>query len=290
MLLRRAARLLPRLLPLRPSAATVACSAQRVGWSARPISLSAQSCGRSVAAHARSASAAPPAPPPPENRVTDVELASEASSSFLSYAMSVIVGRALPDVRDGLKPVHRCAPTHSRCSPAYRLNARERATGGLAQPPAALLTLPSRHPPPAESSTPCTTWVYARPSLSASARAWWARCWVSTTHTATKRCTTRSCAWYASPALPGCTRGTDRRSVGSGLCDGRAAGCGPRQLRFAGRGPARRDALHRVQAAASVGRHVAGGSERVHGGVHVHVRWQPERAGCAAGAAAQPAA
>ncbi len=31
----------------------------------------------------------------------------EMSSSYLDYAMSVIVGRALPDVRDGLKPVHR---------------------------------------------------------------------------------------------------------------------------------------------------------------------------------------
>ena len=31
----------------------------------------------------------------------------EISSSYLSYAMSVIVSRALPDVRDGLKPVHR---------------------------------------------------------------------------------------------------------------------------------------------------------------------------------------
>jgi DNA gyrase subunit A len=37
----------------------------------------------------------------------DVEVADEASSSYLAYAMSVIVGRALPDVRDGLKPVHR---------------------------------------------------------------------------------------------------------------------------------------------------------------------------------------
>ena len=31
----------------------------------------------------------------------------EMSSSYLSYAMSVIVSRALPDARDGLKPVHR---------------------------------------------------------------------------------------------------------------------------------------------------------------------------------------
>jgi DNA gyrase subunit A len=42
-----------------------------------------------------------------EERIIDVELADEAKNSYLSYAMSVIVGRALPDVRDGLKPVHR---------------------------------------------------------------------------------------------------------------------------------------------------------------------------------------
>ena len=39
--------------------------------------------------------------------VIDVELNSEMKTSFLQYAMSVIVSRALPDVRDGLKPVHR---------------------------------------------------------------------------------------------------------------------------------------------------------------------------------------
>lgn len=39
--------------------------------------------------------------------VHDVELHEEASQSYLSYALSVIIGRALPDVRDGLKPVHR---------------------------------------------------------------------------------------------------------------------------------------------------------------------------------------
>ncbi|MDD4242945.1 MAG: DNA gyrase subunit A [Bacilli bacterium] len=45
----------------------------------------------------------------PENNegVKDVNLTSEMKNSFLSYAMSVIVSRALPDVRDGLKPVHR---------------------------------------------------------------------------------------------------------------------------------------------------------------------------------------
>ena len=36
----------------------------------------------------------------------------EMSSSYLSYAMSVIVSRALPDVRDGLKPVHRLSLIH----------------------------------------------------------------------------------------------------------------------------------------------------------------------------------
>lgn len=40
-------------------------------------------------------------------RVVQVSIEEEMKSSYLSYAMSVIVGRALPDVRDGLKPVHR---------------------------------------------------------------------------------------------------------------------------------------------------------------------------------------
>src|SRR5438876_11691932 len=40
-------------------------------------------------------------------RVEIRELEQEVRSSFLDYAMSVIVSRALPDVRDGLKPVHR---------------------------------------------------------------------------------------------------------------------------------------------------------------------------------------
>lgn len=41
------------------------------------------------------------------NRITNVDMTKEMRSSFLDYAMSVIVARALPDVRDGLKPVHR---------------------------------------------------------------------------------------------------------------------------------------------------------------------------------------
>jgi DNA gyrase subunit A len=47
-------------------------------------------------------------PETPDNpRIQPVELQSEMRRSYLDYAMSVIVGRALPDVRDGLKPVHR---------------------------------------------------------------------------------------------------------------------------------------------------------------------------------------
>lgn len=42
-----------------------------------------------------------------ENRIIDVDLQNEMRQSFLDYSMSVIVSRALPDVRDGLKPVHR---------------------------------------------------------------------------------------------------------------------------------------------------------------------------------------
>ena len=43
---------------------------------------------------------------PPSNRVP-VNIEDEMKRSYMDYAMSVIVGRALPDVRDGLKPAHR---------------------------------------------------------------------------------------------------------------------------------------------------------------------------------------
>src|SRR5438128_11999052 len=42
-----------------------------------------------------------------EDRIESVVIEEEMQSSFIDYAMSVIVSRALPDVRDGLKPVHR---------------------------------------------------------------------------------------------------------------------------------------------------------------------------------------
>ena len=60
--------------------------------------------------------AKPPEPPaeedvrgprPPEHDGPDVSISEEMKASYLSYAMSVIVSRAIPDLRDGLKPVHR---------------------------------------------------------------------------------------------------------------------------------------------------------------------------------------
>ncbi len=54
----------------------------------------------------------PAAPPPPPSlnaigHLTHISIEDEMKRSYLDYSMSVIVGRALPDVRDGLKPVHR---------------------------------------------------------------------------------------------------------------------------------------------------------------------------------------
>lgn len=40
-------------------------------------------------------------------RIVPAELHKEATESYMAYALSVLLGRALPDVRDGLKPVHR---------------------------------------------------------------------------------------------------------------------------------------------------------------------------------------
>src|SRR2546423_14866049 len=61
-----------------------------------------------------SATDAPPPPPPPPpypfgNRIP-IAIEEEMKSAFMDYAMTVIVSRALPDVRDGLKPVHRRVP------------------------------------------------------------------------------------------------------------------------------------------------------------------------------------
>ena len=43
----------------------------------------------------------------PTEGIEPIEIQAEMEDSFLEYAMSVIIARALPDARDGLKPVHR---------------------------------------------------------------------------------------------------------------------------------------------------------------------------------------
>ena len=77
--------------------------------------------------------------------VVDVPVSDEMSESFLAYSLSVITARAIPDVRDGLKPVQRRI-LHSPCS-------------GMG--------------------------LQARSTRTASALVWWARPWASTTPTAT---------------------------------------------------------------------------------------------------------
>src|SRR5580658_6480655 len=50
----------------------------------------------------------PPNPPsPPSSQKVPISIQEEMRTSYLDYAMSVIIGRAIPDIRDGLKPVHR---------------------------------------------------------------------------------------------------------------------------------------------------------------------------------------
>ena len=44
---------------------------------------------------------------PDQSRIIKVNIEEEMKSAYIDYSMSVIVSRALPDVRDGLKPVHR---------------------------------------------------------------------------------------------------------------------------------------------------------------------------------------
>ena len=48
-----------------------------------------------------------PAPEPIKENIVDIDVTSEMETSFLEYAYSVIYSRALPDARDGLKPVQR---------------------------------------------------------------------------------------------------------------------------------------------------------------------------------------
>jgi len=68
-------------------------------------------------------------PDAPERDVRSISIVDELKSSYLDYAMSVIVSRALPDVRDGLKPVHRrilysCHENGYEWNKPYRKSAR----------------------------------------------------------------------------------------------------------------------------------------------------------------------
>ena len=65
----------------------------------------------------------------PESHIEFVDIEQELKRSYLDYAMSVIIGRALPDVRDGLKPVHRRVlygmwESGNRAGRAYKKSAR----------------------------------------------------------------------------------------------------------------------------------------------------------------------
>ena len=48
-----------------------------------------------------------PDPTSDNNRINPVNIEEQMKTAYIDYSMSVIVGRALPDVRDGFKPVHR---------------------------------------------------------------------------------------------------------------------------------------------------------------------------------------
>jgi len=68
-------------------------------------------------------------PPPSDSDIAPISIVEEMKTSYLDYAMSVIVSRALPDVRDGLKPVHRrilwtCQESGYRYDRPYRKSAR----------------------------------------------------------------------------------------------------------------------------------------------------------------------
>jgi DNA gyrase subunit A len=68
-------------------------------------------------------------PPPTDSDIAPISIVEEMKTSYLDYAMSVIVSRALPDIRDGLKPVHRrilwtCQESGYRFDRPYRKCAR----------------------------------------------------------------------------------------------------------------------------------------------------------------------
>ena len=65
-----------------------------------------------------------------KNPPVPVDIENEMRTSYLDYAMSVIVGRALPDARDGLKPVHRRV-LYAMNEMGIRSNTRYRKSAGI---------------------------------------------------------------------------------------------------------------------------------------------------------------
>ena len=78
------------------------------------------------------ARAAPPPPPPPAAPI-DVNLRDALEERYLAYALSTIMGRALPDARDGLKPVHRRHPVRNAYPEARSPERRSRSARKSAQ-------------------------------------------------------------------------------------------------------------------------------------------------------------
>src|SRR5271165_2680639 len=72
-----------------------------------PPRQSTRGSGRGGAGSGRGSDAPPAGDEPVSGSIEPIEIQEEMERSFLEYSMSVIVARALPDVRDGLKPVHR---------------------------------------------------------------------------------------------------------------------------------------------------------------------------------------
>src|SRR5256712_13651566 len=99
----------------------------------------------------------------PNERQVPVPIEEEMRKSYLAYAMSVIVGRALPDIRDGLKPVHRRG-----VHPLQELRARPAPApkkGGAGARGGAREEHPPPHPPPPRAAGPGGPGVF--PPLSA---------------------------------------------------------------------------------------------------------------------------
>ena len=116
----------------------------------------------------------------PDQHIVERSLVPEMEKSYIEYAMSVIVGRALPDVRDGLKPVHRrilYAMYEDNLTSDRPFKKSATCVGDV---------LGRYHP---TATRPCTTPWCAWPRISPCAICWW-------TVTAT------SAPWMAIPRQP----------------------------------------------------------------------------------------